>query len=206
MATSVERMDMQLIRGSLTKHVTGLYVLPRPANLTDIGLIHEDHIQRIIRLLKLLCSHVIIDLSKGWLATDLLALSMSDVILLIIQPELASIRSAVMILTSLANEGLDSKVLVVMNRSGAFFGSDAIGVKKAEEVMERLVYWQVPNDYQALTDAWNKGEPLVKLAPKSRAHQALTAMADDLGRRMQRSEPAGKKAAQTTVMQLPPRR
>jgi pilus assembly protein CpaE len=204
MVTSIERMDMQLIRGSLTKHGTGLYVLPRPASLAEIGLVHEDHIQRIIGLLKLLCTHVVLDLSKGWLATDLLALSLSDVILLTIQPELPSIRNAVMILSALANEGLDGKVLVVMNRAGAFFGRDAISVKKAEEVLDRLVYWQIPNDYQPLMDAWNAGEPLILKAPKSKAQQSIASLADDLTRRFQRTEPgAAKKSTNTKIMRIP---
>lgn len=202
MATSIERMDMQLIRGSLTKHATGLYVLPRPASLTDIGLIHEDHIQRIIRLLKLLCSHLVIDLSKGWLVTDLQALSMSDIVLLIIQPELPSIRSAVMILNTLAQDGLDSKVLVVMNRAGAFFGKDSINVKTAEDVLGRLVYWQIPNDYKALMDSWNSGVPLITLAPRSKAQLSIAAMADDLTRR-HHAEGAKPKKSSSTIIKLP---
>ncbi len=56
--------------------------------MEDVGLIHEDHLQRVIGLLRASYTHLILDLSKSFTPTDLTALRMADVILLVAQLEL----------------------------------------------------------------------------------------------------------------------
>jgi pilus assembly protein CpaE len=204
LAQNIDSVALQTMKNVLTRHETGLMLLSRPTDYRDISHLHEDHVQRIVRLLQVLSTHVVIDLSKGWLPTDMQALYMADAILLVIQPDLVSLRNAVWMLNSLTAQQMESKVYVVMNRVGAFFGTDSVTIKKAEEVMGRLVYWQVPNDYKPMTEAWNTGVPLVKSAPSSRAHQSIAALAHDLCGRLDPTEvakgaPAKKKA--TTVIQ-----
>jgi pilus assembly protein CpaE len=71
-----------------------------------------------------------------------------------------------------------------MNRAGAYFGKDALTIKKAEDVLGRLIYAQVPNDYKPMMEAWNAGVPLVQSAPSSKAQQAIATLAEDICRRL----------------------
>ncbi len=148
-AMNIDRLDMTFLRRSLCKHESGLSLLPHPVQMEDISLIHEDHLQRVIGLLKASYSHLIFDLSKRFTPTDLTAMRMSDVILLIAQLELTSLRNVVRMLHTLGNEeGLGEKVKVVVNRVGSDEGD--ITLKKAEETIGRPIYWQVPNDFKAM--------------------------------------------------------
>lgn len=192
LAQNLDQLPLNVLKNSLAQHPSGMLVLTRPTQYQQLGQVHEDHVQRLMRLFQLLSSHVIVDLSKGWLATDLQVIHMADAILLVIQPDLASVRSAVMILEALRSENLDGKVLLVMNRAGAYFGKDALTIKKAEDVLGRLIYSQIPNDYKPMMEAWNAGVPLVQAAPSSKAQQAIAALADDLSRRL--SGPDGREA------------
>src|SRR5262249_32953187 len=56
-ALNIDRLDMTFLRRSLSKHATGLSLLPHPVQMEDIGLIHEDHLQRVIGLLRASYTH-----------------------------------------------------------------------------------------------------------------------------------------------------
>ena len=87
-ALNIDRLDMTFLRRSLSKHATGLSLLPHPVQMEDVGLIREDHLQRVIGLLRASYTHLILDLSKSFTPTDVTALRMADVILLVAQLEL----------------------------------------------------------------------------------------------------------------------
>lgn len=190
-AINIDRLDMAFLRRSLCKHSSGLSLLPHPVQMEDIGLIHEDHLQRVIGLLRASYTHLIFDLSKRFTPTDMTAMRMSDVVLLIAQLELTSLRNVVRMLHTLGNEeGVAEKIRVVINRIGS--EDSDITLQKAEETIGQQVYWQIPNDYKAMMGARNAGLPLLTHAPKSKAHTSLMQMSNDLcGKTIQ--EPVKKK-------------
>lgn len=177
-ALNIDRLDMQFLKRSLSKHATGLSLLPHPVQMEDVGLIREEHLQRVIGLLKASYTHLILDLSKSFSATDLMALRMADSILLVSQLELSSLRNAVRMLLALGgDDALAGKVRVVLNRVCA----DAdITLKKAEETIGKPIFWQVPNDPRALNEARNNGVPLIQHAPRCKAQQSIAGLAHAL--------------------------
>jgi pilus assembly protein CpaE len=177
-ALNIERLDMTFLRRSLSKHSSGLSLLPHPVQMEDAGLIREEHLQRVIGLLRASYTHLILDLSKGFNPTDVTALRMADTILLVSQLELTSLRNTVRILLTLgADPALGDKVKVVLNR----VGSDAdIGLKKAEDTIGKPVFWQVPNDAHAMIESRNAGVPLLQHAPRSKAQQSIAGLAQAL--------------------------
>ena len=70
-AQNIARLDFALLKKSLTKHASGLYLLPRPVQLQDSELVTPDALHRVIGLLKATFSHLIFDLSKGFNQTDM---------------------------------------------------------------------------------------------------------------------------------------
>ena len=178
-AMNVDRLDMQFLRRSLCKHESGLSLLPHPVQMEDIALIHEEHLGRVIGLLRASYSHLIFDLSKRFTPTDLTAMRMSDVVILVAQLELTSLRNVVRMLHTMdKEEGLGDKVKVVINRVGA--DDSDITLEKAQETIGKPIYWQVPNDFKAMLGARNAGVPLLMHAPKSRVHQSLVGLANAL--------------------------
>jgi pilus assembly protein CpaE len=178
-ALNIDRLDMTFLRRSLCKHACGLSVLPHPVQMEDIALIHEDHLGRVIGLLRASYSHLIFDLSKRFTPTDLTAMRMSDAILLVCQLELTSLRNVVRMLHTFSQEEtLAEKIKVVVNRAGSDDGD--ITLKKAEETIGKSIFWQVPNDYRAMLGARNAGEPLLRHSPRSKAQLSLLALADQL--------------------------
>ena len=103
------------------------------------------------------------------------ALRMAEVILFVVQLELSSLRNAVRILAMLdADAALNNKVRVVLNRVGS--DSD-ISIEHAEKTIGKPIYWQLPNDPGAVTEAYNQGMPLLQSAPRSKIQQAVAGLA-----------------------------
>ncbi len=178
-AMNVDRLDMQFLRRSLCKHESGLSLLPHPVQMEDIALIHEEHLGRVIGLLRASYSHLIFDLSKRFSPTDLTAMRMSDIVVLVVQLELTSLRNVVRIMHAMdKEEGLGDKIRVVMNRVGS--EDSDITLEKAQETIGKPIYWQVPNDYKAMLGARNAGVPLMTHAPRSKAHLSLVGLANAL--------------------------
>ena len=175
LARNIERLDMNFLRRAMAKHEpTGLAILRHPLEIAEVGLIHELHVERILNLLKISYTHLVLDLSKCLLPTDLTALRMADVILLVAQLELSSLRNVVRLIHCLGGEeNLADKIRVVVNRQGADAVEEGISLKKAEEVIGKPIFWQVPNDTKAVIGARVAGHPLVKHAPKSRVQQSI---------------------------------
>lgn len=194
-AQNVTRLDFTLLKRSLTKHSCGLYLLPRPVQLEDIGLITPDDLQRVIGLLKATFTHMVLDLSKGYTAIDLIALEMANHILLTTQLDLPCLRNVVRLMMSFGNmEGLADKVKIIVNRVGIENGQ--ITLKKAEETIGKKIFWQLPNDYRTMIEARNNGIPLIEQAPKAAITQSLIAMAKALSGddKIKAPEVAGRKS------------
>jgi pilus assembly protein CpaE len=178
-AQNIDKLDMQFLRRAMGKHATGLALLPHPVRIEELGLIHEDHLQRLIGLLRASYTHLILDLSKSFTGTDLTGLRVANMIFLVAQLELSSVRNSVRILHSMGEVGgLGDKVKVILNRVGSDFLEGDISVKKAEETIGKPFFWQVPNDSKAMIGSRAAGVPLMQHSPKCRAQQSITKLAE----------------------------
>jgi pilus assembly protein CpaE len=178
-AQNVTRLDFTLLKRSLTKHSSGLYLLPRPVQLADVGLITPDDLQRVIGLLKATFTHLVLDLSKGYTAIDLMALEMATQILLVAQLDLPCLRNVVRLMMSFGEmDGIADKVKIVVNRAGLEQGH--ITLKKAEETIGKEIFWQLPNEYRTMSEDPNNGDPLLEQAPRAGITQSMKGLAEAL--------------------------
>lgn len=178
-AQNISRLDFALLKKSLTKHSSGLYLLPRPVHLQEIDHVTPDDMTRVIGLLKASFTHMIIDLSKSYSALDMTAIKAAKDVLLVTQLDLPCLRNVVRLMLSFNEiEGLKEKVRIIVNRVG--LDSGQISLKKAQETMGREIYWQIPNDYRTMVEVRNNGVPLLEQAPRAGITQALSALATNL--------------------------
>lgn len=176
---NVSRLDFQLLRKSLTKHSSGLYLLPRPVQLQDLQEINPESLRRVIGLLKASFTHVVIDTSKSFSEVDLTALSLVNEIALIVQLDLPCLRNMVRLLMSFQEmDEIRDKVRVIVNRMGLESGQ--ISLKKARETIGREVYHQIPNDYRTMIEMRNNGVPLIEQAPRAPITQSILQLTDML--------------------------
>ncbi len=174
---NVGRLDFHLLRKSLTKHSSGLYLLPRPVQLQDLELITPESLRKVCGLLRASFSHIVMDVSKSYSQVDLTAMELSNEIVLIVQLDLPCLRNMVRLLMSLQQmDNIRDKVKVVVNRVGLESGQ--ISLKKARETIGREVFFQIPNDYRTMVEMRNNGQPLIEQAPKAAITLAVQQLTD----------------------------
>ena len=184
---NISRLDLALLRKSLTKHESGVYLLPRPVQLEDVETISSEDFKKVIGLLKASFSHLVIDLSKTYSRLDITALQSSDHVLLLTQLDLPCLRNVVRLLTSLETyDGLSDKVRIVVNRTG--LDRLQISASKAEETIDREIFWRIPNDYASVSESRNNGVPLRQQSPKAAITQSIADLAAKLASNEQRSD------------------
>jgi pilus assembly protein CpaE len=178
-AQNISRLDFALLKRSLTKHPSGLYLLPRPVQLQDAAHVTPDDLTRVLGLLKASFTHMVIDLSKSFTALDHVALTSAKEVLLVTQLDLPCLRNVVRLMMSFGeDDSLKEKIKIVVNRVGLETG--AISLKKAQETMGRDIFWQLPNDYRTMVEVRNNGVPLIEQAPRASITQAMVALAESL--------------------------
>ncbi|TWT95976.1 Septum site-determining protein MinD [Botrimarina colliarenosi] len=178
-AQNIGRLDFTLLKRSLTKHSSGVYLLPRPVQLEDSKLVTTDDLTRVINLLRATFTHLIIDTSKAYNELDLLAMDLASDILMVTQLDLPCLRNVVRLMMSFEQRGaLREKVKIVVNRVGQ--GGASISVKKAESTLGQDIFWQLPNDFRTMIEVRNNGVPLLEQAPKAPLTQSIQQLAREL--------------------------
>lgn len=188
-AQNVARLDLTLLKRSLTKHDSGLYLLPRPVQLEDARLVTPEDMTRVLGLLRATFTHIILDTSKSFNDLDLFAMREADMVLLVTQLDLPCLRNVVRLMMSFKETGkLDEKVKIIVNRAG--YETGQISLKKAQETVGREIFWQVPNDYRVMIEVRNNGVPLLQQAPKAAITQSIGQLAAALGGKPDDDPPA----------------
>ena len=185
---NASRLDIQLLKRSLTKHTSGLYLLPRPVELADAWTINADSVRKVIQLMKASFTHLVIDLSKTYSEADMAAIEASSQVVLVTQLDLPCLRNVVRLMMSFEEtEGLQQKVEIVVNRAG--LDSGQISLKKAKETLGRELFALLPNDYRTMVEVRNNGKPLIVQAPKAPITTAIKDLAEKLDGGGAREEP-----------------
>ena len=178
-AQNISRLDLALLRKSLTKHESGVYLLPRPVQIEDLAAISTEDFNRVLGLLKASFTHLVIDLSKSYSRLDLAALKASKHVLLLTQLDLPCLRNVVRLLNSLESyEGVAEKIKIVVNRAG--LDKSQISSAKAEETIDREIFWRIPNNYGVISECRNNGVPLLQQAPKAAITHSICELAEKL--------------------------
>ena len=178
-AQNISRLDLAMLRKSMNKHESGVYLLPRPIHLEDMDSISTDDFRKVIGLLKASFSHLVIDLSKSFGRLDLVAMQMAEHVILLTQLDLPCLRNVVRILNSMEHhEGISEKVKIVVNRSG--LDKSQISTANAEETINREIFWRIPNNYGVIAESRNNGVPLITHAPKAAITVSINELADKL--------------------------
>ncbi|WP_165220243.1 AAA family ATPase [Aquisphaera insulae] len=176
---NLDRLDLTLLKRSMTRHASGLYVLPHPVALEDAAKIDPETLKRLLGLLKAAFPTIVIDTSKGLQSSDFVAFEMADVILIVISLDLTCLRNTARLLNLFHQfEGMAERVKLVVNRAGS--AESEIGLKKAEETLKMPLSYQIPVASKAFQAARVRGVPLADVAAGSRAHQSILEIARSL--------------------------
>ncbi len=178
---NLSRIDETFLLSTLEKYKdTSLYVLADPPYLEQAEEITADQIATLFEVLKETFSYIVVDTGANFDGKTITALDQSDLILLIAIVNLPAIRNCQRCLDLFDRLGYESeKTKIVLNR---YMENDEIKVEDVEDVLNKKIYWKIPNNYFTIMSAINKGIPVSNVNPESniaQSYKELAAMLSD---------------------------
>ena len=170
----VNEIDSEMLHQVLLSHESGLRVLASPKRFEDAELIDIEQVKHTLNLLKSQFEYLVIDLPHDFSATTLAALDLADRIVVLLAPELSSIRSASIALEVFEKlEYPPEKIKFLLNWT---FSGKGLARSEIEKAIKRKVDIVLPNVGDALVSALTYGKPPVFTDPNG----AIGALFEDL--------------------------
>ncbi len=178
---NINRADESFLLSTLEKYKdTSLYVLADPPYLEQAKDITPEQISKLFEVLKETFSYIIVDTGSNFDNKTITVLDNSDLILLVTIVNLPAIRNCQRCLELFDRLGYPKeKTKIVLNR---YMENEEIKTVDVENVLDRKVYWKIPNNYFTIMSAINKGIPVGVVNPDSniaRNYRDLAAMLSD---------------------------
>jgi len=163
---NIERLDNTFLMNVLTRHSSGVHVLPSPAYLNGHHSPTPAIMQRLLGLMRQLFDVVIIDGGQSLNDAALKGMQLSDEVLLVSTLSLPCLSNTNKLLRSFTDLGYIKKerLKVILNR---YMKKNEITLEDAEAGIGQNIFWSIPNDYKTTMAAINSGKPLSELAPQS---------------------------------------
>lgn len=172
------RMDEDLLPSYIESHESGVQVLSAPFE-PEIGeAVTGEQITRILSFLRGHFDYVLVDTSKSLAPPALAALQDSDLIYLVTNmdvPSLRNLKRCLPILDRVTASDVD-RLRLIVNR---YNQKSLVRLDDLEETLGLEVYRTLPNDYETVIQSISTGQPLV-LNGDSKFAQHLKDLARDI--------------------------
>ena len=177
LVTAPGELDTEKLAGYITRHSSGLDVLPAPIRPEDAELVTEAKLARLMEVAKESYDLIVVDTSPFFHGPMLATLDQTDDLLLVCGLDVPTIKNVRLSLQTLQLLSFPpERVRVVLNRANS-----NVGMKKGEveAALETKIRFEVPSD-RAVPLAVNRSNPAVLSDPKSDFSRALREMAKTL--------------------------
>jgi pilus assembly protein CpaE len=159
-----KELDYDLIRSITTKHESGLYFIPAPTYPSEAETLKMGSLSTCLKLLQAHYDYIVADLSHDFSESALQALDAAEVILLMLAPELSSIRAAAAALDTYGRLDYPTeKIKLVLNTT---FPRHGIPREKIESALGMPITMTIPFVPDRLVEAINKGQPPIFVSPE----------------------------------------
>lgn len=152
------RLDREFVSTLMTRHPSGLAVLAASDAYLSSVSIEDGSIERLLHILREQFAYVVVDAGPSLGRQSPALFDAADTIYLVAQADIPSLRNAQRFISN-GFHAKQQQVEVVLNRfEPNRLGLDEDRISKALGVPPK---WSVPNDFAAVRQAQNTGEPLV---------------------------------------------
>ena len=177
--SDLTRLDLSLLKKVLSKHNSGMYMLPSGFDDLTSGRLSPDAVEPILRLLQSQFEYVVIDCGHVLDLTGKKAMEMASTILMVSTLIVPVVHRTKRILDLLRNSRIDGKkVRVVFNR---YSPEEQEVLRETEEALKLESSLLIPNDYPTASSAVNTGTPIVVSAPRTPIARVFFDIVDILG-------------------------
>lgn len=157
---------------------TSLYVLAEPIYMEEGRTMSPTQIFKLFGYLRESFSYILVDLGTNIDKMNMKILELSDLILLVSIVNLPLIRNCQRCLDLFSNLGYnENKTKIIINR---YLENDEINTDDVEKVLNRKIYWKIPNNYFAIMSSINKAMPVCELNENSNVTLSFSGLASKL--------------------------
>lgn len=177
---SVERLDSATVQGVLTKHGSGLTILPQPEQIDQADGLTAHQTGSILEVVGSTHDLVVVDAPHLFNDIALEIFDRSSQILLVVELSIPSVRAArrsLELFHKLNYLAVQDRVRLVINRKSE---RSAIAPAQVEDTLGLPIAFNVSNDYAAVSESINMGRPLCTMTPTSRAGRDIDAIAREI--------------------------
>jgi pilus assembly protein CpaE len=171
----VGMLDERLIRQVAVKHNSGIYVLPSPNAVAEAQGIRPEDLFKVLQALQEVFPNIIIDGGSTINENTVTYLDMSDKIILVMSPDLASMRDARQFMDIAASLSYPKeKTLLLLNLAGR---KADVKTSEIERILRMDVFGTIPADENLALSSINEGVPILlkkRRHPISRAFIKIT--------------------------------
>lgn len=167
------RLDSVLLEGYMLNHEK-MSVLAGMEEFETADPAPATALNQLLEVVSATYTHTVIDLPISFPREKVQAVtSMSSIIVVVLTPDLPSLRRTDRLLRFLSSFEETDKIRLVVNRSQK---TDEITERDVERALKHPVAWKLPNDYKACMEAINAGKAVLSGSSKhlSRNFRDLT--------------------------------
>jgi pilus assembly protein CpaE len=147
-------VDEVFLHGALTRHESGVIVLPAPLQMEEADTIGHEQVETALRVLRSQCRYVIVDTARTLTDASLAALEATQHVFLLTDLSVPSVRATRRTLDLLARLEARAQVLVTQSIAGP------VKLEDATRAIGQPPYLIIPRDVVAASHAMNAGAPL----------------------------------------------
>ena len=178
------RLDEELLRAMARKADDHLVVFASPDEIQPLEAVDADRLLQLLTLIRQNYSAVVVDVPTDWTNWAVSVLSSSDLILMVVELNVKSLRQAKRRLDLLAQIGVErERVVLVINRAERRMFK-AIDTSDVAETLHREVLGTVSLEGQDLASAQTQGVLAHKLSRKSKFSADVAALAQVVAERL----------------------
>ena len=176
LADTGTQIDRTVLNGVLTQLPCQVHILPRPDKVEQFQAITGDTVHHVIDVLKNVYETVVIDLPRRLDPCTMAALGQADMVLIVCQLLVPSIRNGIRLYETLKQAGVpDERIEIIVNRGDSSGGR--ISTKDLEDAVRKPIYASIPNDYQFVARSLDFGRPIAALDRNNSIRMAIGKMA-----------------------------
>jgi pilus assembly protein CpaE len=188
---NISRLDPTFLMSVLTKHNSGLYILPSANVIEEIGVLTAESAVKTLELLKSTFDYVVVDSGHSLDDITIATLNISSSVYVVTSLTLPILRNTKRFLDIFNDLGHQAdEIKVIVNRYQA--KNVDVSLKDLENVLKQKPHWMIPNDYFTALGAINKGEPISSVSKRSDIAKSFAELAETLQEKQEKEN--GKKS------------
>lgn len=161
-AKNISRIDSTYLLSVMSRHNTGVHVLPSPAKVLDEFRVTPQVIEALLVQMRTMFDYIVID--SGQVLDDIsrTVLRLSDSLIIVTLLSLPCLINVKRLVDHFQKFGYpqDEDIQILVNRHHK---RSMISLEDAEKSLKKRVLWHIPNDFQTTMSAINQGKPLTVL-------------------------------------------